>query len=56
MGRYEVEEGISSYLKDKIGYWKLKEETLECALWRTCFGRGYGPVIRKTTIHTHTPA
>ena len=39
-------------LKDKIEYWKLKEETLERALWRTCFGRGYGPIIRQPTIHT----
>jgi hypothetical protein len=20
-----------------------------CSLWRTCFGRGYGPVVRQTT-------
>jgi hypothetical protein len=30
-------------------YWKLKEEALDCTLWRTRFGRGYGPVVRQTT-------
>jgi hypothetical protein len=32
-------------LKENKRYWKLKEE----ALWRTRFGRGYGPVVRQTT-------
>jgi hypothetical protein len=27
----------------------LKEEALDCTLWRTCFGRDYGPVVRQTT-------
>jgi hypothetical protein len=27
----------------------LKEEALDCTLWRTRFGRGYGPVVRQTT-------
>jgi hypothetical protein len=26
----------------------LKEEALDGALWRTCFGRGYGSVVRQT--------
>jgi hypothetical protein len=26
-------------------YWKLKEEALDRTLWRTRFGKGYGPVI-----------
>jgi hypothetical protein len=30
-------------------YWKLKEEALDRTLWRTRFGRGYGPVVRQTT-------
>jgi hypothetical protein len=34
-------------LKEKRGYWKLKEEELHHALWRTGFGRGCGPVIRQ---------
>jgi hypothetical protein len=36
-------------LKEKRRYWKLKEGALDCILWRTCCGRGYGPVIRQTT-------
>jgi hypothetical protein len=33
-------------LKEKIRYWKLKEKVLDRTLWRTRFGRGYGPVIK----------
>jgi hypothetical protein len=36
-------------IKEKIRYWKLKEESLDGTLWRTHFGRGYGPVVRQTT-------
>jgi hypothetical protein len=36
-------------LKEKRGYWKLKEEELDRTVWRTRFGRGYGPVGRQTT-------
>jgi hypothetical protein len=36
-------------LKVKKRYWKLKEEALDHTVWRTCFGRGYRPVIRQTT-------
>jgi hypothetical protein len=36
-------------LKEMRRYWKLKEETLDRTLWRTRFGRGYGPVVRRTT-------
>jgi hypothetical protein len=35
-------------LKEKRGYWKLKEEALDSAVWRTGFGRGYGLVVRQT--------
>ena len=35
-------------LTDRGGYWKLKEEALDCTFWITCFGRGYGPVVRQT--------
>jgi hypothetical protein len=34
--------------KEKRRYWKLKEGALDRTLWRTRFGRGYGPVIRQT--------
>jgi hypothetical protein len=33
-------------LKEKSGYWKLKEEVLDRTLWRTRFVRGYGLVVR----------
>jgi hypothetical protein len=33
-------------LKETTRYCKLKEEALDRTLWRTRFGRGYGPVIR----------
>jgi hypothetical protein len=33
-------------LKEKVGYWKLKEEAQDRTVWRTNFGRGYGPVVR----------
>jgi hypothetical protein len=36
-------------LKEKRGYWKLKEEALDRTLWRTRFGRAFGPVVRQTT-------
>jgi hypothetical protein len=36
-------------LKEKRIYWKLNEEALDRTLWRTRFGRGYGPVVRQTT-------
>jgi len=29
-------------------HWKLKEEALDCTLWRTQFGKGYGHVVRQT--------
>jgi hypothetical protein len=35
-------------LKEKRRCWKLKEEALDLTLWRTRFGRGYGPVVRQT--------
>jgi hypothetical protein len=46
-------------LKEKRRYCKLKEEALDCTVWRTCFGRGYGPVVRQTAggggddLHAH---
>ena len=35
-------------LKEKRGYWELKEEALEHTLWKTGFGKYYGPVVRQT--------
>jgi hypothetical protein len=40
---------ILNDLKEKRGYWKLKEETLERFVWRTSFERDCGPVVRQTT-------
>jgi hypothetical protein len=37
-------------LKEKRRYLKLKEEALDRTPWRTGFGRGYGPVVRQTTV------
>jgi len=39
---------LLDYLKEKTGYWKLKEEALRRLPWRPCFGRGYG-LVRQTT-------
>jgi hypothetical protein len=36
-------------LKERRRYWKLKEKELDRTLWRTRFGRGYGPVVTQTT-------
>jgi hypothetical protein len=35
-------------LKERRGYSYLKEEALDHSMWRTCFGRGFGPVMRQT--------
>jgi hypothetical protein len=35
-------------LKEKREYCKLKEEALDRTVWRTRFGRRYGPVVRQT--------
>jgi hypothetical protein len=34
--------------KEKKEYWKLREAALDRTLWRTRFGKGYGPVVRQT--------
>jgi hypothetical protein len=36
-------------LKETRGHCKSTEEALDHPLWRTSFGRGYGPVVRQTT-------
>ena len=42
-------------LNEKTEYWKLKEETLDCCVWRIRFGRSYGPVVRKTKGSMNKP-
>jgi hypothetical protein len=34
-------------LKEKRGYWEMKEEGPNYTLWSNRFGRGYGPVVRQ---------
>ena len=36
-------------IKDRRGYSHLKEDALDCTMWRKRFGRGFGPVIRQNT-------
>jgi hypothetical protein len=38
-------EDLLAGLKEKSGYWILKEEALDLTLWRTRFGRGHGPFL-----------
>jgi len=35
-------------LKEKREYCHLKEEALDRTIWRACYGRGFGPVVRQT--------
>ena len=34
-------------LKEMRECWEMKEEALDCNVWRTGFGRGYGPAVRQ---------
>jgi hypothetical protein len=34
--------------KENRRYRKMKKEAQDLTLWRTHFGRGYGPVVRQT--------
>jgi len=36
-------------LKERRGYYHLKEEALDRTMWRAGFGRCFGPVVRQTT-------
>ena len=35
-------------LKERRGYYHLKEEALDRNKWRAHFGRGFGPAVRQT--------
>jgi hypothetical protein len=35
-------------LKEKAGYCKLKEEAMDRPMWKGCFGKDGGPVVRHT--------
>ena len=36
-------------LKERRGCSHLKEEALDCTMWRARFGRGFGTVVGQTT-------
>jgi hypothetical protein len=40
-------------LKERTGYSHLKEEALDRTMWRACFERGFGPVVRQTVERTY---
>jgi hypothetical protein len=42
----EQKSASNGNLEEMRGFWKLKE-TLGRAMWRSCFGRGCGPVVRQ---------
>jgi hypothetical protein len=37
-------------VKERRGYSHLKEEALDRTMWKDRFGRGFGPVVRRTTV------
>jgi hypothetical protein len=36
-------------LRDRRRYSHLKDEALDHTMWRNCFGRGFGPIVRQNT-------
>ena len=49
MWREEKEEELVDDPKETRWFWKLKEDALNCNVWRTDFVvRGCGPVVRQT--------
>jgi hypothetical protein len=42
-------------LNERRGYSHLKEEALDRTMWRDCFGRGFGPVVRQTAKWMNIP-
>jgi hypothetical protein len=46
--RGRIRKQLLDDFKEMRRYWKLKEEALDRILWRTGFGRGYGPIVRQT--------
>jgi hypothetical protein len=39
---------LLDFLNEKREYWQLKEDVIDGTSCRTCFGRGYGPIVRET--------
>ena len=55
LGKYEVKgrrerrrKQLLLDLQEEGRYWTMKDEALDRTLWRTRFGRGFGPVVRET--------
>ena len=46
LGRRHMQ--VLGYIKEKRGYWKLKEEALDRTVWRTGFGRDYKIGVRQS--------
>ena len=42
-------------LKERRGYYHLKEEALDRTKWRARFGRGFGPVVTQTAKRMNVP-
>ena len=51
--REERSKQLLNGLKEKTGYWQLKQEVLDRSLCTASCGRGYGPVVRQTTTSTN---
>jgi hypothetical protein len=47
VGRRGRREQILDDLEEKTGFWKFKQEALDCTLSRTGFGKCNGPVVRQ---------
>ena len=48
-GRGRKRKQLLDDLKEKNGYWILKEEALDRTVWESHFGSGYGHVVKQTT-------
>jgi hypothetical protein len=48
-GRGRRRKKLLDDLKERRGYSNLKEEALDRTMWKACFGKGFGPVIKHTT-------
>jgi hypothetical protein len=47
--RGRIRRKLLNYFKERRGYPHLKEEALDCTMWRVVFGNGFGPFVRQTT-------
>jgi hypothetical protein len=48
-GRERRRKKLLHDFKDRRGYFHSKEKAVDRTMWRTLFGRGFGPVVRRTT-------